>query len=54
MKFMASELNGLKFKGVMRMKILNFMSALIETLWSLSISFVVGMSISPRAYMGEG
>jgi hypothetical protein len=53
MKFIASELNGPKFKEVMRMKSLNFMSALIETIWSMIISFVVGMSISPRAYIEE-
>lgn len=51
MKFISSELVGNEFKGVMPMMISNFTSALIETLWSMSISFVVGISISPRAYI---
>lgn len=50
MKFLAAELIQHKFKGVMRIRIVNFMFALIETVWSLIISFVVGISISPRAY----
>lgn len=50
MKFMVSELIGHKFKGVIPMKNFKFTSALIETLWSVSISFVVGVSISPGAY----
>lgn len=53
MKFLATELVQQKFKGVVRIRIMNFMAALMETLWSMIISFVVGISISPRAYMGE-
>lgn len=52
-KFVASELSRHKFKGVMLIGTLNYISALVETLWSVSISYVVGISISPRAYIGE-
>jgi hypothetical protein len=34
-------------------RILNFISALMETIESMIISFVVGVSISPKAYIGE-
>lgn len=53
-KFLAIELSQYKFKGVVFIRILNFISALMETIWSVIISFVVGISMSPRAYIGEG
>ena len=37
-------------KGVVSMKINLFLSSMLESLWSMAMSFVIGSSSSPRAH----